>query len=123
MSVKQKFIVDIITDEFGDSVDFTPVVNGSIETIRYTKNDFDDGVDFIITLEDTGIEVWNEENVDVSTTKSPRHKIHDEEGEVSMYNASMQEVKDSISVATERIKIITAEGGNKKSGKITIILD
>ena len=81
----------------------------------YTKTDFDNAVDFTITTEDTGQNVWVESNVTASATKAPSQDVHDTVGVDTSVN-------DFISLVNERLKIVVANGGNVKVGAFRLIV-
>lgn len=118
-----KYVVDITTIETGATagtgIGYTPVVNGRILTIRYIKdstNGFADTVDFDVTTEDSGVVVWDQDNVTASATVLPRQTVHTTAGV-----ASATEV-DCLYVANERIKIEVASGGNGKDGQFVVLV-
>ena len=113
--------VDLTTNAAGDVTGYTPVVTGRILAIVYVKDDFDAGVDFTITVEKTGEQVWTEENVDVSKTVYPHIAAHDNAG-VGVTFDGTNEIYVPISVANDRIKIVVAAGGNAKSGTFHVIV-
>jgi len=95
---------------------YTPVVNGFVLAIVYTKVDYSNGVDFTITGETSGIIIWDQDNVDATVTVYPRNATCDTVGIASLYAGSGEPVEDRIPIAQERIKIAIAAGGNGKIG-------
>ena len=95
---------------------YTPVVNGFVLAIVYTKTDYAAGVDFTVTGETSGIIIWDQDNVDATVTVYPRGATCDTAGLASLYAGSGEPVEDRIPVAQERIKIAIAAGGNGKTG-------
>lgn len=121
MNAKQ-YIVAVTTDASGDATVYTSKpVNGRIFTVKYSKTDFADGVDFTITTETTGQNVWVQENVNASALVCPRQPTHDYAGNASLYASGGEPVEDYIIAANERIKIVIAAGGDTKSGTFEII--
>ena len=114
--------VTITTDASGDAEVFLEGGFWVIEEIKYTKDDFAAGVDIAITGEDSGTNIWTQVNVDASVTVRPRAATHSTAGVASLYAGSGTAVNDKILIVDERIKIIIDEGGNAKSGTITITL-
>ncbi len=98
------------------------VVTGKIQTLVYTKEDFDNGSTFTITIEGTGEGVWTESAVDADAVRAPRQPTHDNVGAASLYAEAGLAVEDYIAVANDRIKIVIASGGNLKSGTIDVVL-
>ncbi len=122
MSYVETHAVALSADASGDVTAYTPVVTGKIQTIRYDKTDFADGVDFTITVEGTGENVWTDTNVNASETVAPRQATHDTAGDASLYAAAGEAVEDHNCVANERIKIVVAQGGNAKTGTIHVVI-
>jgi len=125
MSYAEAHTITVTTDASGNATEYSPVVTGRIMTIIYTKpgsGGFDTGVDFSITTEDTGQDVWVEDNVDASKTISPRQPTHDKAGTASLYAGSGEPVEDYIIAASERIKVTISNGGDTKTGTFVIII-
>jgi hypothetical protein len=114
--------VTVTTNGSGDGTGYTKPVNGAISHIVYTLVDFAAGVDFTITVEDTGENVWTEANVNASKTVAPRQPTHDMAGVGSVYASLGEPVEDYIVVANSRIKIVVAQGGATKTGTFDVIV-
>ncbi len=121
MSFIKRETVAITTDGSGDATGYTAVVTGLIQSIKYTKTDYADGVDFTITTEDTAQGVWAELNVNATAQRSPGQAAHDLVGVASLYEAG-QAVERRVAVANERIKIVIANGGITKSGTFDVLI-
>lgn len=109
----------------GKGSGFTPVVNGRILNIIYTKassGNYADTVDFVVTTEDTAITIWDQDNVTATATVAPRQATHSTAGLASLYAAEGAAVNDFIYVANERIKISVENAGNSKTGTFTVIV-
>lgn len=113
--------VTLTTASDGTVTGYLDAINGRLFEIIYTKDDYTDGVDFTITMEDTGRGVWTESNVNASTVRAPRQPTHDAIGVASLYAAAGVAVESYIVAADERVKIILAAGGDSKSGTFTVI--
>ncbi|KPK71862.1 MAG: hypothetical protein AMJ84_05455 [Acidithiobacillales bacterium SM23_46] len=121
MYVSEK-IVDVTTDASGNATAYTDPLNGPIFSIQYVKpgsGGFADGVDFNITLERTGRQLWVQENVNASAEVRPRAATHKPDGTVLTYDDTY-EVRDPIVAAGERIKIAVSNGGDTKQGTFHI---
>ena len=118
----QKHTVTLTTDGSGDAIGYTNVLNGELVNIIYTKDDFADGVDFAITGETSGLSLWEEDNVNAAKTVSPRQPAHSQAGAALLYAAAGTAVTNPIALASERVKIVVAQGGDTKSGTIDIIV-
>lgn len=117
----RRHAVSVTTAADGTATAYTSTtVNGRIRSIQYVKTDFDNGVDFAITLETTGQGLWTESNVNAAAIRCPRQPTHDAVGVASLYAAAGEPVEDFIYAADERVKIVIAQGGNAKSGTFYI---
>ena len=116
MAYAQAFTVSVTTASDGSATVFSPVVTGRIQQIVYTKDTFANGVDFTITLEDTGQNLWTESNVNASKNVNPRTAADLESGSASV----LTEV--GIYAAAERVKIVIAQGGDELTGSFQIVV-
>jgi hypothetical protein len=115
--------VTVTTDASGDATAYTSeTYNGRIINVVYTKTDFADGVDFTITTETTGQNVWVQSNVNASATVAPRQATHDTVGAASLYAAAGEPVEDYVYLVQERLQIVVAQGGNAKTGAFRLIV-
>lgn len=110
---RKKVTVTTIAD--GSATAYTDWCEGLLQQIAYVKNNFDNGVDFTITEEVTGVNLWTESNVDATATRQTRGPTHSQAGAAALYAAAGTAVNDRIPVLG-RIKIVIAAGGNVKSG-------
>lgn len=105
---------------------YSPWLSGFIESIQYIKdgsNAYADGVDFTITSEATGEQIWAEADVNASAIKHPRAATHSTAGVAALYAGSGTAVNDRIALSRDRVKIAIAQGGNAKTGKFVITVD
>lgn len=119
----RRFVIPITVDSNGDAIAYSPVLNGHLHSIRYIKDDFANGVDFVTTLETTGETVWSEDDVNASATRYPRAPTHSTAGVAALYAAGEPGVLDRIAISQERIKIVVASGGTETSGEVHITID
>lgn len=119
----RRVIVEITTAADGSATDYSSRLSGKIHSLRYVKADFDDGVDFTVTAEATGEAIWAESNVNASATRVPRQATHSTVGVASLYAAAGTAVQAAVALANDRIKVVTAQGGNAKSGAIHFLVD
>ena len=119
----RRFVVPVTVDASGDAEEYSPHLSGNLVSIRYVKDDYDDGVDFVITAEDTGETLWSEDDVNASATRHPRAATHSTDGAASLYAAAGAAVNDKISLSQDRVKIVVAAGGNATSGTFHITVD
>lgn len=111
----------------GVGTGYTRVVSGRILAIRYVKDPagtaYADGVDFTITSEMTGANIWTEVNVNASKTVYPRAQVHSLAGVVLIYDSvGAQPVAEPPVVALDRVKIAVAEGGDAKTGTFHVLI-
>lgn len=119
----RRFPVAVTVDASGDATKYSPVIYGSLVSIRYVKTDFANGVDFTITNETTGETLWTESDVNASATRYPRAATHSTAGVASLYAAGGEAVNSKAVLAGDRVKIIVGSGGNATSGTFHITVD
>lgn len=125
MSYAELKELNIVTDGSGDAVAYTPVVTGKLINIIYTKpgsNPYAAGVDFTITAENSGLNLWTQSDVNASATVAPRQPTHDNAGAASLYAATGEPVEDNYVLANERVKIVIAQGGDTKTGNFKVVI-
>lgn len=121
----ERHTVTLTTDADGDAEGYTPAVTGRVLAIHYVKpgsGGFADGVDFDITAEATGEELWDEDDVNASATRAPRQPIHGADGAASLFAGAGEAVRDHIAIARDRVKIVVANGGDTKTGTFHVII-
>jgi len=119
----RRFVVPITVDSSGDAEVYSPVLSGHLHSIHYVKDDFANGVDFVLTLESTGETVWSEEDVNSSAVRYPRAPTHSTTGVAATYADGEPGVLDRIAVSQDRIKIEVAGGGTENSGTIHLTVE
>ena len=117
-----RYVVPVTVDADGDATAYSPVVTGPVRAIHYLKTDYAVGVDFTITSEATGQQLWVQVNQDASAVKCPRQPTHDGVGVASLYAAGGEPVEDLILLANDRIKIVVAAGGVSKTGTFHFVI-
>jgi hypothetical protein len=123
MSYARRLTVTVTTAADGSATAYSdPVDYGQLSQIRYVKTDFADGSTITITAEATGETLWVESNVNASATRAPRQATHSTAGAASLYAAAGAAVTDKITIASDRIKIVIASGGNTKTGTFILLL-
>ena len=123
MSYAQRITVPVTTIADGSATAYSNPVTGKLSQIRYVKTDFDDGSTITVTNETTGETLWTEAAVNASATRAPRQPVHTTAGAAALYAAAGQAVLDKIALANDRIKIVIAAGGNKKTGTFIFMLE
>lgn len=119
----RRYKVAITTAADGSATAYTPRAAGKIHSIQYLKTDFADGVDFTITTEATGESVISKSDVNASAVFYPRAPTHSQTGTPLLYAADGAAVADKIALASDRLKIVVAQGGNAKSGAVHVLVD
>jgi len=119
----RRYKVPVTTAADGSATAYTPRVAGLLHAIHYVKTDFADGVDFAISSEVTGESLWAESNVNAAAVRYPRAPTHSQAGAAALFAADGTAVHDRIALASDRVKIVIAQGGNAKSGTFHILVD
>lgn len=120
----QSHVVTVTTAADGSATAYTPTIPyGRVVNVIYAKTDFSNGVDFTITGDVTGQNIWTESDVNASKTCAPRQPTHSQAGVAALYAGGGAAVNDLIRVVNERIKIVIASGGNTTTGTFTFILE
>jgi len=119
----RRFKVSLTTAADGTVIGYTPRIAGKIHQIEYVKTDIASGVDFTITGEATGINLWTESDVNASAVRAPRQPSHTQAGGAALYASGGVGVLVPIALANDRVKISIAQGGNAKSGTFHVLVD
>lgn len=112
----KRFKVTVTTDGAGAATAYTPRLAGELHSIQYVKTDYANGVDFTITSEATGENLWTESDVNASAVRYPRQATHSNAGVAALYAAAGTAVQARAGLANDRIKIVLAQGGATKVG-------
>lgn len=115
-----RFEVQVVTNEDGDAVAYTPALNGMVRSVRYikaTSGGLADGVDIDIVTDKGAVVVWDKDNLDASTVIYPMVPAHDNTG--TLVDGSYA----PIPVCDERIKITVANGGDAAAGTFGFIIE
>lgn len=118
--------VTVTTDGSGDATAYTPQLSGEIYGISYVKpgsGSYTDGVDFTITNETTGQDIWVETNVNATAHRAPRQPVHSQAGVAALYASGGTAVTAPLAIAQSRIKIVVASGGASKTGAFHFLID
>lgn len=123
MAHSRKFTVTATSDGSSVGTHYTPFLTGYVESVQYLKDGttpYTDGVDFTITLEATGEDVWVDTNINASEVVRPRAATCSTAGVASLYAAAGAAVNDRIAMSRDRIKIVLAQAGASKTGTFVI---
>ena len=114
--------VTTIADGSATAYSSGPIV-GEIVNCIYNKTDFDNGVGFTITAEDSGLTIWTEAAVNSSAVRATRQATHlNTTGAAAAYAAGGSGVLGPVVLCYERIKIVIAAGGNIKTGQFKFVV-
>lgn len=125
MSFARRVTVSPTTDGSGDATAVTELLNGRVLNVIYTKDGvapYAAGVDFLVTLPQSGQVVWDEDDVDASKTVAPRQPTHASDGSPSLLAAAGEPVEDYIWAVNEPVQIVISSGGDTKVGEFQVIV-
>lgn len=121
----RRYKVTVTTAADGTVTAYSPRISGKLHQIEYVKpgaGGYDDGVDFTITGEATGISLWAQSNVNASAVVAPRQPTHSQVGVAATLDGTRPAL-DLIALANDRVKIVLAQGGNAKVGAFHILVE
>jgi len=119
----RKFTVTATSDGSQVGTHYTPYFSGYIESIQYVKTDYTDGVDFTITADATGENLWTDTDINASEIVRPRAPTHSTAGVAAVYASGGTAVNDRIALSRDRVKIVLAQAGANKTGTFHIVVD
>lgn len=122
----RRYKVTVTTAADGTATAYTPRIAGKIHSVHYVKdgsNGYSNGVDFAITAEATGENIWTENDVNAPAVRYPRAATHSQAGVASLYAAGGTAVQAPIGMASDRVKIVLAQGGASKVGVFHVLVD
>jgi len=122
----RKFTVTAASDGSQVGTHYTPYLSGYIESVQYVKADsggYTDGVDFTITADVTGENIWTDTNINASEIVRPRAPTHTQAGVAAVYASGGTGVNDRIALARDRVKIVLASAGANKTGTFVVTVD
>lgn len=117
----EKHIVSLTTNGSGAATGYTPYVTGRILAVIYTKTDFADGIDFVVTLEGTGETILSGTDVNASAAFYPRVPVDDEAGADATLDGT-RKMREPVVAVNDRVKIVVAQGGASKTGAFTVVV-
>lgn len=122
-SIRRTVAITVLTNGSGDGTGYSIALSGRLCSIRYVKTDFDNGVDFVVTGETTGIELLTKADCNASATFHPRAQLHDvADGAGLTYDGTRKQV-EQVRLYKERVKIVVAQGGNAKTGTFYVTVE
>lgn len=121
----KRYKLTVTTAADGTVIAYTPRLSGEIHQIEYVKdgaNGYAAGVDFTITGEATGVNLWTQADVNASAAVAPRQPTHSQAGVASLYAAGGTAVQARVALANDRVKIALAQGGAAKVGVFHVLV-
>ena len=119
----KRYDIPITVNADGDATAYTPVLSGRLAQIHYVKQDYEDGVDFLITSEATGLILWDEDDVNSAAIRAPRLLICDTAGEAKLYGVGLGVYEAQIVLANDRVKIVVASGGDSTTANFHVVME
>lgn len=122
----KRYKVTVTTAADGTATAYSPRLSGKIHEIEYIKDGvtgYAAGVDFTITSEATGKQLWVQSDVNATAAVAPRVPTHSVLGVASLYAAGGTGVQAQPALANDRVKIVLAQGGSAKVGVFHILVD
>lgn len=125
MARSRKFTVVAPSNGSQVGTHYTPWFSGFVESIQYVKAQsgaYTDGVDFTITLDETGESLWVDTNINASEIVRPRAATCGVDGVAAAYAdaTGAPSVLDRIAAGRDRVKIVLAQAGASKTGTFVI---
>ena len=123
MAKSRKFTIVAASDGSQVGTHYSPYLSGYIQSIQYIKADsggYTDGVDFTITSDVTGENLWTDTNINASEVVRPRAATHTTAGVAAVYVAAGTAVNDRIALGRDRVKIVLAQAGASKTGTFVV---
>jgi hypothetical protein len=119
----RRYTVTVTTAADGSATAYSPSrISGKVHQIGYVKTDFANGVDFAITAEATGANIWTQNDVNASAIVAPRQPTHTLAGVAATLDGTVPAL-EPVAIAHDRIKIVIAAGGATKTGTFHILVD
>lgn len=122
----KRYKVTVTTASDGTATAYTPRLSGKVMQVEYVKDGttpYSNGVDFTITGEATGVNIWTENDVNASAVRAPRQPTHSQAGAAALYAAGGVGVLAPIALANDRVKIALASGGSAKVGVFHVVVE
>ena len=116
-------LLTLVVESGGSVTGYTGVVRGAVKEILYVHTDYDAGADFTITTENTGQQLWMQNNGGGSTkSKKPMQPTHSVAGVAATYDG-VRAVNDLVHVCNERIKVVVSSATEGQTGTFEFIIE
>jgi len=121
----ERFDFTLTVDASGNATVYSDrPVTGEIRQIRYVPDGsipLATGADLTITGEVSGVPIATLTDIGTSPANwAPRQATHSTAGAAALYASGGTAVNDRIAIASERIKVVVAQGGTSKTGTLYI---
>lgn len=113
--------VSLATDSSGNATGYTPHVSGRVLAVIYGKVDFANGVDITVTAEATAQPILALTDQNASGTFYPRQQVHGATG-TGLTTDGTRLLVEPVVVANDRVKVVVAQGGDTKTGTVTLVV-
>lgn len=101
----------------GDATVYSEPIVGLVHSIQYIKNNFDDGVDFTITGDTSGISLWTDTNVNASEVVTPIVAAN-----LNTDGSAITGQYQMIALYGERISFVVGSGGAANTGTFKVLV-
>jgi hypothetical protein len=121
-----RFKLTVTTAADGTVTAYSPRVAGKLHSVHYVPdgtNPYPNTVDMAITAEATGESLVSRSNVSAAFVAYPRAPTSAADGTAALYAAAGTAVQDRMALASDRIKLVLAQGGNAKVGVFHLLID
>ncbi|MGE0653086.1 MAG: hypothetical protein AB7P12_15255 [Alphaproteobacteria bacterium] len=122
----RRYKVRITTAADGSATAYTPRIAGKLHSIHYIAdgaNAYPNTVDITITSEATTEALLSRSNVSAGFVAYPRVATSAPDGTASLYADGGTAIRDKPALASDRIKIVLAQGGNAKVGDFHFLVE
>lgn len=122
----KRHFIDIVTDAGGAFTGYGPKTSGKIESVHYIKdagaNPLAATADIVVTVESTTEAVITMTDINATTHFRPRVPTVSPANAAQLYASGGTAVNGHIDIGSDRIKIVVAQGGATKIGRVVIIM-
>lgn len=122
----RRYKLTVTTASDGTVTAYTPRTSGKLHSVHYVPDGtvpYTNTVDIAITAEATGESLVSRSNVSGAFVAYPRAPTSAADGTASLYAASGTAIQDRIALASDRVKIVLAQGGAAKVGVFHVLID
>jgi hypothetical protein len=117
MGYAERRTTTVTTAADGSATEYSDQITGELHALHYVKNNYDNTVDFTVTVESTGEVVWQESNVTASKKVYPVVPAN-----IGSTGAASALTEKPFVLANDRLKFVLVQGGDTKSGAFRSIV-